>query len=66
MLTAEQQLHSEVVRRACALVGAISLADQIHVSRALLEKWAAGIGRPPPRVFFRLVHILRRADPECC
>jgi hypothetical protein len=62
MLTAEQELHSEVVRRACALVGTITLADQMHVSRALLEKWAAGIGRPPPRVFFRLVDIVRSAQ----
>ena len=56
-------LHTQVVRRACDVVGMKQLANRLHVSLAILETWTAGHGCPPPRVFFRLLDILQKADP---
>jgi hypothetical protein len=39
------------------------LANRLHVSLAVVAAWTAGSGSPPPRVFFRLVDIVQKADP---
>ena len=56
-------LHSQVVRRACDVLGTKELANRLHVSLGVLATWTAGNSSPPPRVFFRLVDILQKADP---
>jgi hypothetical protein len=61
--TLADTLHSRVVRRACDLGSLDKLANQLRVSRAMLERWIAGTATPPPRVFFRLLQMVRSADP---
>ena len=58
-----QTLHSQVVRRACDVLGMKELANRLHVSLATLQTWTAGGGAPPPRGFLRRVDMLRKADP---
>ena len=56
-------IHCRVVRRACDLVGPAKLAERVGVSHLIIEEWLAGISTPPPRPFFKMVDILKEADP---
>ena len=55
-------VHTEVVRRACELVGPHQLADRVNTSHAVVQRWLAG-NAPPPRVFLKILRVIRTVDP---
>jgi DNA-binding transcriptional regulator YiaG len=57
-------VHSRVVRAACELIGVDQLADSVDVSRAVVQAWLAGGAAPPPRIFLKILRLLRAADPK--
>jgi DNA-binding transcriptional regulator YiaG len=59
----ESTLHTRVVQHACNLLGMNALAERLKVSTATLQKWRSGGASPPPPTFFRLLDIMRQADP---
>ncbi|HUQ25084.1 MAG TPA: hypothetical protein VM140_05390 [Burkholderiales bacterium] len=54
----DREVYSSVFRRAAELIGGMeSLAEQLGVPRAVLERWAAGQAEPPPEMFLRAVDV---------
>ena len=56
-------VHTEVVERACRLLGPAPLANLLRVSSAMVETWLAGTASTPPRMLFRMVRLLQHRDP---
>lgn len=56
-------VHCDVARRACELLGIEGLAARLDVSRSVVQAWLAGTVTPPPRAFRRMLSLLRKADP---
>jgi len=56
-------VHIDVARRACQLLGIEGLAARLEVSRSIVQAWLAGAATPPPRAFRKMLSLLRKADP---
>jgi DNA-binding transcriptional regulator YiaG len=56
-------VHSDVARRACQLLGIEGLAARLDVSRSAVQAWLAGTVTPPPRAFRKMLSFLRKTDP---